>query len=205
MVKGRAAHGRHRQDDVPLEHPRVEPLAHLAHPGGDGDCGTLQAQGRWTTHRHPTGALATVQTTLCERTHRVRAPTREPLRHQTIIVDRLIAQMGVCEPVPVISTHLLADSPVSCGCSKHEGAPRCRGPGAVQRLYPVSSALSTPHQASPDALHQLLRPSITVDAGIRKMQPRFKRVRSGLVTCQPGRPFGKRSATICSTICPSWS
>jgi len=136
--------------------PRVEPLAHLAHPVGDGDGGTPHAQGRWTTHRHPIGALATVPATLCERTHRVRAPAREPLRHQTIIVDRLIAPMGVCEPVPVIGTHLLADIPVSCRCDKHAGAPRCSGPGAVQWLYHVSSALSTPHQSSPDALHQLL-------------------------------------------------
>ena len=113
VVKGRAEQGRHREDDVRLDHPRAEPLAHLAHPVGDGNCGTPQAPGPLTTHRPPRGALATVQATLCERTHRVRAPTREHLRHQTIIVDRLIAQMGVCEPVLAIGTHLLADSPVS--------------------------------------------------------------------------------------------
>jgi len=150
--------------------PRVEPLAHLAHPVGDGDGGTPHAQGRWTTHRHPIGALATVPATLCERTHRVRAPAREPLRHQTIIVDRLIAPMGVCEPVPVIGTHLLADIPVSCGCDKHAGARvavvQVRCSGCI-----MSHPLCPPHIS----LHQTLstsslRPYITVDAGIRKMQ-----------------------------------
>jgi len=153
VVNGRAEQGRPREDAGPREHPRVEPLAHLAHPVDDGDGSTPHAHGRWTTHRHPRGALAPVPATLCERTPRVRAPIRAPLRHQTILRDRRIAPKGVWEPVPGIGTHLRADIPISWGCDTHAGAPRCRGPGAVQGLSPASSALSIPHPSSPDALH----------------------------------------------------
>src|SRR5439155_21427956 len=40
VVKGRAEHGRHRQDDVPVDHALMEDLAHLADPVIDGDFGT---------------------------------------------------------------------------------------------------------------------------------------------------------------------
>src|SRR5712692_9153249 len=33
VVEGRAEHGRDRQDDVAIDHPLVEYLAHLAHTG----------------------------------------------------------------------------------------------------------------------------------------------------------------------------
>src|SRR5215831_19785827 len=40
VVKGRAEHGRHRQDDVPVDHALMEDLAHLADPVIDVDFGT---------------------------------------------------------------------------------------------------------------------------------------------------------------------
>ena len=45
LVKGRAEQRRDRQDDVPIDHPLVEDLAHLADLGIDVDFGTPQAQG----------------------------------------------------------------------------------------------------------------------------------------------------------------
>jgi hypothetical protein len=39
LVKGRAEHGRDRQDDMPIDDPRMEGLAHLAHPVVDMDFG----------------------------------------------------------------------------------------------------------------------------------------------------------------------
>src|SRR6266536_823262 len=32
LIKGRAEHRGYRQDDVPIDHPLVEDLTHLAHP-----------------------------------------------------------------------------------------------------------------------------------------------------------------------------
>ena len=39
LVKGRAEHRRDRQDDMPIDAPRMEGLAHLAHPVVDMDFG----------------------------------------------------------------------------------------------------------------------------------------------------------------------
>ena len=43
VVEGCTKHGRHRQDDVPIDHPLMEDLPHLAHPVVDVDFGTPQA------------------------------------------------------------------------------------------------------------------------------------------------------------------
>src|SRR5205807_3238377 len=67
--------------------------------------------------------------------------------HKVIVVGRLVARMGVCEPVPVLGKDLLEDVPVPRGCCKHEGAPSESGQFAGQRLYHVSSAPSTPHRS----------------------------------------------------------
>ena len=45
VVKGRAEHRRHRQEDLPRDDARVEDPAHLADPGVHGDFGAAQAQG----------------------------------------------------------------------------------------------------------------------------------------------------------------
>ena len=50
LVEGRTEHRRHRQDDVAIDHPRVEHSTHLAHPVVHVDFGAPQAQGRFTTH-----------------------------------------------------------------------------------------------------------------------------------------------------------
>ena len=39
LVKGRAEHRRDRQDDMPIDDPRMKGLAHLAHPVVDMDFG----------------------------------------------------------------------------------------------------------------------------------------------------------------------
>ena len=43
LVEGYAEHRGHRQDDVPIDHPLVEDLAHLADPVVDVDFGAPQA------------------------------------------------------------------------------------------------------------------------------------------------------------------
>ena len=58
------------------------------------------------------GALATLQAAVFDVTHLFRVATPEHLRHQTIIVGRLVARMGVLKGLPVIGTDLLKDTPV---------------------------------------------------------------------------------------------
>src|SRR2546426_8947400 len=87
VVEGRAEHGRHRQDDVPIDHPRVEHRAHLAHPVVHVDFGTPQAQRRCAAHRHPMGALATLQAAVFDIAHLLRVATRQHLGHQAIVVS----------------------------------------------------------------------------------------------------------------------
>ena len=76
--------------------------------------------------------------------------TREHLGHQLIIVGRLVAGMGVCKLVPVISKDLFEDTPVSDGWRHHRFAPN-EGDQivVVKRFYHDGAALSTPHQSSP--------------------------------------------------------
>ena len=66
LVEDRAKHRWHRQDDMPINHPRVEDPADLADPVVDGDFGTPQAQGRFTAPRHEVFALATLQAAVCD-------------------------------------------------------------------------------------------------------------------------------------------
>ena len=60
VVEGRARHGRHCQDDVAIDHPRVEHGAHLTDPVIHRDLRAAQAQGGFTAHRHAMLALTTV-------------------------------------------------------------------------------------------------------------------------------------------------
>src|SRR6266567_1736829 len=123
MGEGRAEHRRARQDDVPIDHPLVEHRAHLADPGIHVDFGAPQAQRGLTAHRHPMGALSTLQATVFNIAHLVGISTPEPLRYQALVVGRLVTWMGVFEPVPVLSKDLLEDIPVPCRCYTHQGAP----------------------------------------------------------------------------------
>lgn len=61
-------------------------------------------------------ALSTMQTAVLDIAHVLRVTTPEHLGHQAIIVGRLVARMGVFEPVPVIGKNLLEDVPVPSGC-----------------------------------------------------------------------------------------
>ena len=91
--------------------------------------------------------LAAVQAAVFEVPHFFRVPTREHLRHQTIIVRRLISRMSVLKRLPVIGKDLLEDIPVPRGCCNHQGAPSWGvRMFAVKRLYHGSPASSTPHQ-----------------------------------------------------------
>jgi hypothetical protein len=47
--------------------------------------------------------------------HLLQAATPEHLGHQALIVGRLVARMGVCEPIPVLGKDLLEDVPVPRG------------------------------------------------------------------------------------------
>jgi len=69
------------------------------------------------------GALTALQTAVRDIAHLVGIATPEHLGYQAIVVGRLIAWMGVFEPVPVLSKDLLEDIPVPCKCYKHQGAP----------------------------------------------------------------------------------
>src|SRR2546425_10328888 len=64
LVEGRAEHRRDRQDDVAIDHPRVEDFAHLADPVIHIDLRAAQAQGGFTAHRHAMLALTTVETAI---------------------------------------------------------------------------------------------------------------------------------------------
>jgi hypothetical protein len=53
------------------------------------------------------GALATVQTAVCDRAHLRRVPTREHLVDEAIIVALIVARIDTFEPVPVLDKDLL--------------------------------------------------------------------------------------------------
>jgi hypothetical protein len=55
-------------------------------------------------------ALATLQAAVLHIAHLVGLPARQHLGHQTIIIGRLIARMGVLKCLPVISKDLLKDT-----------------------------------------------------------------------------------------------
>ena len=135
LVEGHAEHRRDRQDDMPIDDPCMEHLADLADPVIDVDFGTPQAQRRFAAHRHPMGALATLQATVFDIAHLLRVATRQHLGHQTIVVGGLVAWMGVLKRLPVIGKDLLEDAPVWRGFDHHRVAPSWGvGQVAVQRL-----------------------------------------------------------------------
>jgi hypothetical protein len=69
------------------------------------------------------GALTALQTAVLHIAHLVGISTPKHLGYQTIVVGRLVAWMGVFEPVPVLSKDLLEDIPGPCRCYTHQGAP----------------------------------------------------------------------------------
>src|SRR5262249_4979707 len=107
-------------------------------------------------------ALATVQAAVFDVPHLFRVATRQHLGHQVIIVGRLVARMGVFEPVPVLSKDLLEDIPVRCMCYPHQD-PRSWGRvvlGAVvvpPRLYAVHPPSARTSDLSPPSLPHALR------------------------------------------------
>ncbi len=124
LVKGRAAHGRDRQADMPRDAPRLEGLAPLAPPVVDMDFGAPSAQRRVAAHGHLVRALATPQAAGRHLAHLLGLPAREQLGHQPIIIGGLIAWLGVRQWLPVIGKNLLEDPPGPGGCCQHTGAPR---------------------------------------------------------------------------------
>ena len=149
LVKGRAEHGRHRQDHVPRDHPLVKDPAHLVDPVIDRDFGTPQAQRRLTAPRHQVLALATVQAAIRDRAYFFRVAARQHLGHQAIVIRRLVARMGLLKRLPVVSKDLLEDIPVPRGGCHHRIAPSGGDQSvAMERLYHASAASSTPHPAS---------------------------------------------------------
>src|SRR6266568_7085730 len=154
VVEGGAEHARYCQDDMSIDHPLVEDLAHLADPVVDVDFGTTQAQRRFTAHRYQMFPLYTLQAAVFDGTHLFRVATRQHFGHQGIIVGRLVAWMGVLKLVPVIGKDLLEDAPVPRGLCHHRVAPSWGvGMAAVKRFYHGSPASSTPHRSSPGHPH----------------------------------------------------
>src|SRR5712691_11427359 len=96
------------------------------------------------------GALATPQAAVFDIAHLFRIATRQHLGHQTLVVERLVARMGVGKRVPVIGKDLLEDTPVPRGLYQHRSAPSWGHQiVAVKRLYHASSASSTPSRPVP--------------------------------------------------------
>src|SRR5712691_4427991 len=149
VVKGRTEHRRHRQDNVPIDHPLVKDPAHLADPVVHGDFGAPQAQRRLTAHRHQVLALATVQAAVRDIAYFFRVAARQHLGHQAIVVCRLVVRMGLLKRLPVVSKDLLEDIPVPRGGCHHRIAPSGGDQiVAMERLYHAAAASSTPHPAS---------------------------------------------------------
>jgi hypothetical protein len=148
VIEGRAKHRRDRQDDVAIDHPLVEHLAHLTDPVVDVDFGAPQTQRRFTTHGDTMGALPTLQTAVFDIAHLLRVATRQHLGHQALVVGRLVAGMGVGKRVPVIGKDLLKDIPVPGGGCKHprppsEGGRDCDGAVVVPRHLRAVHSSST--------------------------------------------------------------
>ena len=147
VVEGRAEHRRHREDNMAIDDPLVEDLAHLADPVIAVDFGTSSAQRRFAAHRHQVLPLATAQAAVFEVPYLLGIATPKHLRHQTIVIRRLIPRMGVLKRLPVIRKDLLEDTSVPRGCCNPRGAPSWGDTMAtVQRLYHGLPASSTPHR-----------------------------------------------------------
>jgi hypothetical protein len=86
LVKGRAEHRRHCQDDMPIDDAFVEAPADLTDPVVHGDFGASQAQGGFTAHRHHVLPLTTVQTAVFHVSDLRGVATGEHLVHQTIVI-----------------------------------------------------------------------------------------------------------------------
>ena len=170
VVAGRAAPGRHRATAGPGAPPHGAPLAPLPHPVVAVDCGTPPAPGRCPTQRPHRLPRAAGQATRCARAQLCRVATREHRGHQALISGRRVAGLGGGAPRPGLGQARLEAVPGPRGCYTHQGPPRCSGPCAGQRLEHGSTAPSTPHRSAPRALPPLLRPSVIVGSGIRKMQ-----------------------------------
>ena len=112
LVKGRAEHRRHRQDDMPINDAFVDHPADLADPVVHGDFGAAQAQGGFAAHGHPVLPLTTVQTAVFDVAHLRGVATGKHLAHQSIVIGSLIPRMGVLKRLPVIGKDLLKDAPV---------------------------------------------------------------------------------------------
>src|SRR5215471_2928500 len=152
LVEGRPEHRRHREDDMPIDHPCMEGLTDLTDPVVDVDFGAPQAQRRLATHCHQMLPRAAVQTAVFDVSDLFRLTTRQHLRHQTVVIGGLIPRMGVLKHLPVIGKDLLKDTPVPCGCCQHPSPPSERVV-TVPWLYHVSSALSTSTQCLRGLLH----------------------------------------------------
>ena len=69
------------------------------------------------------GALTALQTAVLDLAHLVGISTPEHLGYPAIVGGRLVAWMGMFEPIPVLSKDLLEDIPVPCRGCKHQSAP----------------------------------------------------------------------------------
>lgn len=136
LVEGRADHGRHGQDNMPRDATLMEDLTDLVDPVIGIDFGAPQAQRCLATHGSQVRALTPVQATVFAIADLLWIATRQPLRHQGIIVPRLRARMARSKRVPVLGKDLFEDTPVPRGCCQHLRPPR-EGLGivAVPQLY----------------------------------------------------------------------
>ena len=112
LVKDRAEHRWHRQDDMPIDNAFVEDPTDLTDPVVHSDFGAAQAQGGFAAHRHHVLPLTTVQTAVFHVSDLLGVATGEHLAHQTIVIGGLIPRMGVLKRLPVIGKDLLKDAPV---------------------------------------------------------------------------------------------
>jgi hypothetical protein len=130
-------------DDAGMQH-----LADLADPVVDVDFGTSQAQRRFTAHRAPVFALATLQTAVLDIAYLLGIPAPEHLVHEAIIVGCLVARVDACEPVPVLGKDLFEEVPGWWGFCNHQAA-SLRGVGlcVIALFYHIPPTTSTPSSA----------------------------------------------------------
>src|SRR5215831_10036039 len=161
LIKSVPQNLRHGEDDMTVDDALMQHLADLADPVVDVNLGAPQAQRRLTTHSDAMGALPAIQAPVVDVPYLVRVPACEHLVYKLIIVSLMVPRMASFEAVPVLGKDLLEDVPVLRGCCNHAGAPSWGSRiFAVQLLYHVSSAQSTPSSAFTQARSS---PSLTLE------------------------------------------
>src|SRR5262249_17831393 len=122
-IKGCAQDIRHSEDNMPIDHPVMEPLPNLSDPIVDIDLGTSQAPRRLTAHGNAMLPLTTRETAVFDRASLVRVPTPEHLVEKVIVVGRMVARTERFKPLPMLGQELFKNVPTGSDFCLHRSAP----------------------------------------------------------------------------------